>query len=74
MRRLPNVNYLVAQVTQHAIEASDAFEKQASAPAPEYTIPLAQQLQKVAELCRSNAAEITVGDVRTFARRMMRRF
>jgi len=72
MRRLPNVNNLVAQITQRAAEEKRVFEKQAKAPAPEYIVPVAQELQKVAELCRSGGATVTLGDVQEFAQRLMR--
>ncbi len=73
MRRLPKVDQLVAQVTEQ-VEAAQSAElhKQASAPAPEYVVPLAGELKTAAENCRAQAASVTVGDVTRFAQRLMR--
>ncbi len=70
MRRLPNVNQLVAQVTQQAAEAQVGLQKQASAPVPEYTVPVARDLVKAAAQCRAGAVNVTVGDVEAFAQRL----
>ena len=71
MRRLPNVDRLVAQITQRAA-AQVELQKQASVSETEYIVPVARDLKKVAEICRVNAINVSVSDVEAFAKQLMR--
>jgi hypothetical protein len=71
MRRLPRVDAIVAGVTQRALEVEE-LQKEASAPTPTFVVPLAAELHKLAETCRSNAVTVSVNDVQAFAERLMR--
>lgn len=68
MRRLPSVNQLVAEATEH-VKIAQEQEKTASTTLPVYTAPIAAELQKVAAACREGAV-ITLEDVTEFARRI----
>ncbi len=69
MRRLPSVNHLVAEITQH-VKTAEAMQKEASVSPPEYSAPIAAELQKVALACRANVPDVTVGDVEAFAQKL----
>ena len=68
MRRLPSVNQLVAEATEH-VKTAQEQEKTASTILPVYTAPIAAELQKVAVACRKGVV-VTVDDVTKFARRI----
>jgi len=70
MRRLPSVNHLVAEVTEH-VKTAEAMQKEASVSPPEYSAPIAAELQKVASLCRAGVPDVTVGDVESFAQKLL---
>lgn len=70
MRRLPSVNHLVEQIAQH-VKTAHEMQKEAGVSPPEYSAPLAAELQKVALACRAGVPDVTVGDVEAFAQKLL---
>jgi hypothetical protein len=70
MRRLPSVNRLVDELEQ-LVKTAEAEQNNATAVPPKYSAPIAAELQKVAEACRSTATNVTVNEVTAFARALM---
>ncbi len=69
MRRLPNVSAVVSQVFDRvdAIRQTET-EKVATEAAPTFTIPLAEEMHKLAAVLRdSNPDRVTYADVHKFA-------
>lgn len=69
MKRLPNVNDVVKQVFARVDEIRSAETvKVAEEAAPSFTIPVAEEMHKLAALVRSAKPErVTVADVKSFA-------
>ena len=67
MRRLPSVNQLIGDIEQ-LVKTAKADQENADSTPPVYSAPLAAELQKVAQACRTTAANVTVGDVEAFAK------
>jgi hypothetical protein len=71
MRRLPNVDEVVAHVLAEADSAS-AEKLAADAPAPkEYTTDVAQSLHKLSSHLRSEAQEVSYDDVLSLGRKIL---
>ena len=71
--RLPNVNRLVAEVLTRV--ETEKTAQAAEAPAPQnFTVPVAQGLQKLAQQLRqAAAAPVSFDDVHSFADELMER-
>jgi len=70
MRRLPSVNRLVGEIEQ-LVKTAEAKQNETNTVPPTYSAPIAAELQKVAQACRSTSANVTIGDVEEFARALM---
>lgn len=69
--RLPNVNQVVADVK--AAVAQSRMVKEASAPVPNYEVPLAQNLYKIsASLRSSDFVSVTYEDVFALSKALLR--
>jgi len=73
MRRLPNVNEVVAQVLKQADDIrQQETEKTAESLLPSFTIPVAEGMYKLATVLRSiDPEKVTLEDVNSFANRLM---
>ena len=72
MRRLPNINDVVAKIKDRATEKVAELEKKAEEEAtPSFSIPAAQNMHKLAQRLRnSDPNRITYRDMRDFVQQL----
>lgn len=72
MTRLPNVSTILGQV--RAAVSQSQLTKEAAAPEPEYTMPIAQSLQSLAgNLKVANFDDVTYEEVISFGQQLLGR-